>query len=169
MEHYKVRAESPADEAAIARVTLEAFSGAEHASGTEQLIVDALRAAGELAVSLVAEAEGQIVGHVAVSPVRISTGAPSWYGLGPVSVLPQWQHRGIGTELCRQALQRLRASGAEGVVVLGDPDFYGRLGFRAEPGLVYPGVPARYFQALCWQGALPEGVVSYSAAFDASA
>lgn len=147
MEHYKVRAESPADEAAIARVTLEAFSGAEHANGTEQLIVDALRAAGELAVSLVAEAEGQIVGHVVVSPVRISTGAPSWYGLGPVSVLPRWQHRRIGTELCRQALQRLRASGAAGVVVLGGSGLLWPAGFpgRARPGVsrcacaVFPG------------------------------
>ncbi len=76
-----IRNETPNDAAAIEAVTAAAFLEAPHTSHTEQFIVAALRAAGALSVSLVAEAEGAVVGHVAVSPVTISDGAIGWYGL----------------------------------------------------------------------------------------
>lgn len=129
----------------------------------------ALRKAGQLAVSLVAEDAGAIVGHVAVSPVTISSGAAGWYGLGPISVAPAQQGRGIGTQLMQQALAALRERGAAGCVVLGDPGYYARFGFRAESSLVLPGVPAEYFQALLLDGVLPAGIVSYHEAFSAQA
>jgi len=148
---------------------MAAFRHAEHASGTEHHIVAALRAAGQLVVSLVALEGGQVVGHVAVSPVTISDGSAGWYGVGPVSVMPAWQGRGLGTLLMTRALEALRALGAAGCVVLGEPGYYGRFGFRSEPGLVLPGVPVRYFQAVTLQGATPSGQVAYHAAFEATA
>jgi len=143
-----IRPEAPGDEPAIEAVTVAAFRDAPHTSHSEQFIVAALRRAGALAVSLVAVDEGRVIGHVAVSPVTVSDGAPGWYDLGPISVLPARQGQGVGSRLLESALDALRARGAAGCVLLGDPAFYGRFGFRAEPGLVLPGVPPEYFQAL---------------------
>jgi len=162
-----IRNETPNDAAVIEGVTAAAFLNAPHTSHTEQFIVAALRAAGALCVSLVAEAEGNVVGHVAVSPVTISDGAVGWYGLGPISVLPAWQGRGVGAALMRAALEALREMGAAGCVVLGDPAFYGRFGFKAEPGLVLPDVPPEYFIAIRLGAVdLPCGVVTYHAGFE---
>ena len=166
MNGVAIRAERPGDAAAIEAVTVHAFATAEHASGTEQAIVAALRAAGALSLSLVAEHEGQVVGHIAFSPVSIGGADAGWFGLGPVSVDPAWQRRGIGAQLVQQGLARLRAAGARGCVLLGDPSYYGRFGFRADPALVYPGVPAQYFQALAFTGPMPSGVVAYHLAFE---
>lgn len=163
-----IRDELPTDDDAIEAVTTTAFGSAEHSSGTEHAIVRALRDAGQLAVSLVAEEDGRVVGHVAVSPVTISTGSTGWYGLGPVSVAPDRQGRRIGTTLITRALSELRASGAAGCVVLGEPAYYGRFGFRPEPRLVLPGVPPEYFQAIAFDGGLPAGEVAYHAWFEAT-
>lgn len=165
----RIRREILADIPAIRRVTEAAFRSAEHSSGTEQFIVSALRRSGQLAVSLVVEDDGQVLGHVAVSPVAISDGARDWYGLGPVSVLPDHQDKGLGTLLVSSALEELRALGASGCVVLGEPSYYSRFGFNAEPSLVLPGVPAEYFQAISFVGSLPSGTVSYHDSFAARA
>ncbi|HEX7863548.1 MAG TPA: N-acetyltransferase [Variovorax sp.] len=164
-----IRNEAPADAQAIEALTAVAFLAAEHSSHTEQFIVNALRRAGQLSVSLVAEDGGRIVGHVAISPVLISDGAQGWYGLGPISVAPQRQGQGIGSELMTKALAALHDVSAAGCVVLGDPAYYGRFGFAATPALAYPGVPPEYFQALPLAGPMPSGIVSYHAAFDATA
>lgn len=165
----RIRHEIPSDAAAIEAVTIAAFRSAEHSSGTEHFIVRALRNSGQLTVSLVAEADGRIVGHAAVSPVRITTGSPGWYGLGPVSVVPEQQGKRIGTMLITQALEELRTSGAAGCVVLGEPGYYSRFGFRTDPGLVLPGVPAEYFQVITFGGTSPAGEVAYHASFEATA
>lgn len=89
-----LRHETPADVGAIATLTAAAFLHAEHSSHTEQFIVNALRAAGALTLSLVAEHNGTPIGHASVSPVILSKGAAGWYGLAPVSVLPASQNRG---------------------------------------------------------------------------
>ncbi len=162
-----VRFETPADTAAIEAVTAAAFLNAAHTSHTEQFIVNALRKAGALFISLVAETDGKIVGHVAVSPVSISDGATDWFGLGPISVLPEHQGRGIGSLLMREALRVLRESGASGCVLLGEPEYYGRFGFRAEPQLVLTDVPPEYFQAISFGSPLPCGIVCYHDAFNA--
>lgn len=163
-----IRNETPADADAIEAVTAAAFLDAPHSSHTEQFIVNELRKAEQLTVSLVAEAEDLIVGHVAVSPVTISDGSSGWYGLGPISVMPAYQNRGIGSRLMEQALEALRGLGAAGCVVLGEPEYYRRFGFAAESALVLPGVPAEYFQAVRFRGRMPAGTVSYPEAFDAS-
>jgi putative acetyltransferase len=169
----QLRHETPDDVAAIEAVTIAAFAHAPHTSHTEQFIVRALRAANELTLSIVAEEYGQVIGHVALSPVTITDDhghrAESWYGLGPISVLPHRQRQGIGSRLMQQALADLRAMQAAGCVLLGDPAYYARFGFQAHAGLQLPGVPPSYFMALALRGAVPEGVAHYSNAFNAAA
>lgn len=164
-----LRAESAADAGGVDTLTEAAFRDAAHSSHTEQFIVGALRRAGQLAISLVAHDGGQLAGHVAVSPVTISDGSAHWYGLGPISVAPGRQREGIGSQLVRQALSELRASGAAGCVVLGDPHYYGRFGFAPAAGLVLPGVPPQYFQAIAFTPVFPHGTVAYHDAFNPQA
>lgn len=164
-----IRREEPSDAATIEAVTVAAFKNSAHSDHTEQFIVRELRNAGVLSVSLVAEDGGMVIGHVAVSPVTISTGTSGWYGLGPISVEPVKQGSGIGTQLMQAALGELRSIGAAGCVVLGEPGYYSRFGFVADPGLVLPGVPPGYFQAMAFNGSLPAGTVSHHDAFAAKA
>ena len=165
----EIRDETAADVAAIEAVTVAAFLHAPHTSHTEQFIVDTLRKAGQLTVSLVANVDGAVVGHVAISPVSISDGAAGWYGLGPISVAPEYQRRGIGSRLMREALRALREHGASGCVLLGEPGYYSRFGFRVDPNLSLPGVPPEYFQAISFGASHTRGIVSYHSAFNASA
>lgn len=163
-----LRPERDGDAAAIRAIVTAAFLGAEHSSGTEGAIVDALRASDMLTVSLVADEDGEIVGHVAFSPITIDGADLNWFGLGPVAVSPDHQRRGIGARLIEAGLAQLREAGAQGCVVLGDPGYYARFGFASAPTLTYPGVPAEYFQRLAFAGAAPTGTVAYSACFDAA-
>lgn len=165
----QLRTELPADAPAIEAVTVAAFEHAPHTAHTEQFIVRALRTRGHLAISIVAVEGEQIVGHVAVSPVTIGGQAGRWYGLGPISVAPQWQGQGIGSRLMEQALAELRGRQAGGCVVLGDPAYYTRFGFQVEAGLVLADVPPEYFMAIALAGAMPAGTVLYSEAFNATA
>ncbi|HET7203390.1 MAG TPA: N-acetyltransferase [Steroidobacteraceae bacterium] len=162
-----IRPERPEDAEGIEAVTVAAFLDAAHTSHTEQFIVRELRRAGHLTVSLVADFRGRVIGHVAISPVTISDGTRDWFGLGPVSVSPEHQRRGLGSRLVREGLARLKALGGRGCVLVGEPAYYGRFGFRAEPGLVLPGVPSQYFQAVCLAGPMPAGTVTFDAAFEA--
>ena len=164
-----IRSERPGEALAIERLTVEAFRAAPHSSGTESFIVQALRDANRLSISLVAEDDEGIVGHVALSPVSISDGARNWFGLGPISVLPARQGQGIGSQVMVHALAELRRRGAAGCVLLGDPGYYGRFGFKAEAALVLPGVPPQYFQALAFGSSMPSGTVAYDEAFNAPA
>lgn len=143
-----IRPELPGDAGAIADVVTRAFAVAEHASGTEVQIVDRLRSTGKLTISLVAVIGERIAGYAAVSPVSVSDGSKGWYGLGPVAVSPELHRQGLGSRLIAETLARLTEIGASGCVVLGDPAFYGRFGFRANGQLLYPGVPGEYFQAI---------------------
>lgn len=161
----RIRKENTSDATAIEAVTVAAFKDAAHTEHTEQFIVRELRNSGALSVSLVAEDNGAIIGHVAVSPVTISDGAEEWYGLGPISVAPERQGGGVGGQLMEHALSELRSRGASGCVVLGDPGYYSRFGFVVEPSLTLPGVPAEYFQVIAFNGSLPAGTVAYHDAF----
>jgi predicted N-acetyltransferase YhbS len=149
----------------IAAITSAAFGLATQSGGNEAAIVDALREAGALTVSLVAEEQGRVVGHVAFSPVRVDGAEGRWFGLGPVSVLPERQRAGIGSALIRAGLERLRASGADGCVVLGDPAYYARFGFVSDPAVTYGGGASDHFRRLVFAGAAPVGDVAYHPAF----
>lgn len=161
----EIREESAGDAAQIHRVTEQAFLGVPHTEYTEQFIVEALRTSGALTISQIAIENKEIIGHVAISPVIISDSAAGWFGLGPISVLPEFQGQGVGSKLMRSSLAALKAMGTAGCVVLGDPGYYGRFGFKVVDGLVYPGVPAEYFQALSFDGKFPHGEVAYHEAF----
>lgn len=162
-----IREEQAGDAEQIAEVIACAFRNAPHTSHQEQFIVASLRESRTLALSLVAEVGGEIVGHVALSPVRISDGAANWYGLGPVAVVPAYQRQGLGSRLVEKALDAIEEKGAAGCVVLGEPGYYGRFGFKVEPGLILPEVPPEYFQALSFRGEPARGEVSFHAAFSA--
>jgi len=160
-----IRKENASDISAIYKVTEEAFKDVECSDKTEPLIVSALRKAGVLTISLVAEEYGSVVGHVAVSPVSISDGTEGWYGLGPISVLPKFQGRGVGTALIKAALSTLKEMGALGCVVLGEPDYYRRFGYEVNSKLIFSGVPAEYFMSQSFSSGFPKGEVVYHASF----
>lgn len=161
-----IRDEQPGDAALIRKLVGEAFADAAHSSGTEGKIVDALREAGALAVSLVAIEDADIVGHVAISPVSTG-GAVGWFGLGPVAVVPERQRGGIGSALIEETLARLRQRRAAGCVVLGDPHFYRKFGFSHDPKVTFAGAPPEYFLVLDFGNGRPSGSVEYHPAFDA--
>jgi len=164
-----IRLETPNDSQSINEVTVAAFLDAPHTDHTEPFIVKSLRDSCELRISLVAENSTGIIGHVALSAVAISDGSIGWFGLGPLSVLPDEQGKGIGSKLVLAALEELKKLNASGCVLLGDPDYYRRFGFKAIDGLVFTGVQAEYFQALLFQGTYPKGAVTYHASFSAQA
>ena len=160
-----IRNETISDIAAINEVTIAAFKNLAISNQTEQYIINALRKAKALTVSLVAEIDGQVVGHIAFSPVTISDGAADWYGLGPVSVLPEHQKNGIGKFLISEGLSLLKKLDGQGCVLVGHPDYYKRLGFRNIPELVYEGVPQEVFFALPFTEKVPKGIVVFHEGF----
>jgi len=162
-----IRNETHDDICAITEVTIAAFKTLEISNHTEQFIIEALRAAKALTVSLVAEMDGRVIGHIAFSPVTISAGTPNWYGLGPVSVLPEYQRQGIGKALIREGLSRLKDINAQGCCLVGHPDYYRKLGFTNIPELVHEGVPPEVFFALSFDGYPPQGTVTFHKGFKA--
>jgi putative acetyltransferase len=163
-----VRNETDADVDSITEVTVEAFKTLEISDHTEQFIIAALRAAKALTLSLVAEVEGCVVGHIAFSPVTISDGTPHWYGLGPVSVLPEYQKKGIGKALIREGLSRLKELDARGCCLVGHPQYYRKFGFENAAGLFHEGVPPEAFFALSFDGRIPHGKVTFHEGFRAN-
>jgi putative acetyltransferase len=142
-----------------------AFKTLDISNHTEQFIIGALRAAEALTVSLVAELDGRVIGHIAFSPVTISDGTQNWYGLGPVSVLPEFQRQGVGKALIQEGISRLKNMSAAGCCVVGHPDYYGRVGFRNVSGLGIEGVPNDVFFALSFDGHTPQGKVTFHEGF----
>ncbi|MFO1038332.1 MAG: N-acetyltransferase [Geminicoccaceae bacterium] len=164
-----IRPERPADIAAIARITEAAFTGHPYSRGTEALIVDGLRRDGALSLSLVAVLGDEVVGHVAFSPAGIADGSQGWQALGPVSVAPASQRRGIGSALVRAGLDEIRKRGAAGCVLVGEPAFYERFGFRSDPSLTMDGVPQEYVLALRLTDDGAAGAITHHPAFHVEA
>lgn len=165
--HTTIRPERPTDVAAIAEVTREAFHSHMHSVQTEHFIIAALRTSNVLSISLVAEVNGQVVGHVAFSPVKVSDGSQGWYGLGPLAVKPEFQGQGLGQALVRAGLAALRELGSQGCVLVGSPKFYERFGFQNRKDLVFEGLPQEYFLALPLGEKSARGQVTYHEAFNA--
>ena len=163
-----IRNETAADVDAIAEVTIAAFKTLEISHHTEQFIIAALRAANALTLSLVAEVDGCIVGHIAFSPVTMSDGTQNWYGLGPVAVLPEYQRQGIGKALIQEGLARLKEMNAQGCCLVGHPEYYRKFGFENVPELVLEGVPQEVFFALSFDGHIPQGSVTFHDGFMAA-
>jgi len=162
-----IRNEKRDDICAITVVTIEAFKTLAISNHTEHFIIEGLRAAKALAVSLVAEMDGQVIGHIAFSPITISDGTPNWYGLGPVSVLPEHQRKGTGKALIEEGLSRLKDMNARGCCLVGHPDYYRKFGFKNVSGLAHAGVPPEVFFALSFDGHTPQGTVAFHEGFKA--
>jgi len=163
-----IRSETGDDITTISEVTAAAFKTLPISNHTEQFIIAALRVTKALTISLVAELDGRVVGHIAFSPVTISDGCPNWYGLGPVAVLPEYQRQGIGTALMQDGLSRLKGLNAQGCCLVGHPEYYRRFGFRNIPGLLCEGVPQEVFFGMSFDGHTPQGVVEFHEGFKAS-
>lgn len=166
MSSLDIRPEAACDLDGIREVNVEAFRDHPISRQTEHLIVDALREAGSLEVSLVAVGEGRVIGHIALSKARVGDMSSGWFLLGPLAVLPDLQGQGIGSALVESALAELRSMAADGCVLVGDPDYYRRFGFSTFPGLTHEGVPDQYVLALPFTEFAPRGGISAHSAFE---
>jgi predicted N-acetyltransferase YhbS len=160
-----IRGEKPSDIEVINKVTKVAFADHPLSQQTAHFIIRDLRDAGALAISLVTEVDGRVVGHIAFSPVTISDGTTNWYGLGPVSVLPDYQGRRIGTALVNNGLALLKSMGSKGCALVGLPTYYHRFGFKNHPQLIHEGIPQEVFVAKSLVGRVPGGMVEFHQAF----
>jgi putative acetyltransferase len=161
-----IREEAARDRAQIRAVNESAFKRPDEAD-----LVDRLRAEGVVLVSLVAEVDGEIAGHILFTRMTIEakSGSVEAVALAPMAVLPRNQRQGIGSELVRQGLGRLRAMEERIVIVVGHPDYYPRFGFSCDKAssLASP-FPREVLMALeLVPGSLTgiEGPVRYAAAF----
>jgi putative acetyltransferase len=162
-----IRDQSEADFAAVHELVIAAFETLPVACGREQFVMDALWMTGAATVALVAEDGGEIVGQAAFSKVTVGGQDVGWHGCGPVSVLPKRHKQGIGSALIQAGLERLRALGSKGCVVVGDSNYYPRFGFANTPKMFEPGVPPEVFMAILFDGPMPKGEVKFDEAFEA--
>jgi len=163
-----IRKETVADIEAITEVTIAAFKTLPISNQTEHFIIKALRSADVLTISLVAEIDEGVVGHIAFSPVTISDGTKDWYGLGPISVLPEYQKQGIGKSLVNEGLSLLKELGGQGCALVGDPNYYKQFGFRNYPDLVHEGIPQEVFLAFPFNEKVPQGTIEFHESFSAT-
>ena len=162
-----IRPETIEDIEAIFSLTTEAFKSKSFSDGSESGIIDKLRSDGDLKLSLVAVDQSEVVGHAAFSPVTIENVDDNWFGLGPISVLPNRQRTGIGTRLINEGFRLLKKQKAKGIVLVGDPDYYGKFGFAGDGRLTYGELPTRLVQWVSITGDMPNGELKYCRAFGA--
>jgi len=106
-----------------------------------------------------------LAGHVAFSPVTVAGDTGGWYGLGPISVWPELQRKGIGSALIHEGLRNLKELGALGCALIGNPDYYCQFGFVSDGNLQYKGVPDEHVQWLSFNAQHPVGQLVFNAAF----
>lgn len=164
-----IRPERPDDAEAIRSVTYEAFRDMPFADGDEHELVGVLRQSGALAVSLVADLDGWIVGHIAISPATCDDGSIGWYALGPVSVVPAYQRLGIGSALINEAMLQIEMLGARGCILTGDPNYYTRFGFEPAPALAPANQPPQYFMIKIIRPGVPQCPFRFNKAFHGAA
>jgi len=160
-----IRPEEPRDYPAIYDLTKRAFAPMPFAAGDEQELVNVLRDAGALSLSLVAEQDGEIIGHIALSPAAHESGEEDWFVLGPISVEPALQRKGVGGALIAEAKAWMKANKARGCVLVGDPSYYPRHGFLPACAHAPANEPPEYFMVLARDGAIPTGRFGFHSAF----
>jgi putative acetyltransferase len=161
-----IREECASDDLAINDLTIRAFKPMSYSDGTEAQIIRLLRQSGHLTLSLVAEEDGAIIGHVAFSPITIDGAHDGWFGLGPIAVEPTRQRSGIGRALILKGLEALKGRGAVGVALIGDPIVYSRVGFESDGLLSYRDIDRRFVQRLVFSGPIPNGELRFADAFE---
>lgn len=162
-----IQVERPQDEESIRRLNVIAFDGRNE----EADLVDALRTAGDLVLSLVARDDDRVVGHIAFSRVTIdaATGPAGGVALAPVAVQPELHGRGIGRKLIQTGLRLLSEQGESVVLVVGNPAYYAKFGFSMEEAESFPcDYSGPHFMALVWgdPAPIPTGPVIYPEAFE---
>jgi putative acetyltransferase len=162
-----IRKEKSTDAEAISKITIAAFENHPISRQTEHFIINSLRSAGVLTLSMVAEIDSQIAGHIAFSPIAISDGTTDWYGMGPVSVLPDHQKKGIGKALINEGLSLLRGMKGQGCALVGPPEYYKKFGFKNCPEMIHEGIPQEVFLVLPFTEKMPKGIVTFHEAFKA--
>lgn len=160
-----IRNEVSADVAAVAELTKAAYADHFYSEEAGPSILEDLRSADALVLSLVAELKGKIVGHLAVSSVTISDGSLNWYGLGPLSVAPEYQGYKVATTLVHHGLATLRGKGAQGCALIGLPAFFARFGFFNHGALRHDGVPREVYVRKLVDGDWPRGEISFHQAY----
>jgi putative acetyltransferase len=160
-----IRQEHPEDFADIRDVTQRAFTPMPFYDGHDQDLPERFRKAGELQLSLVAVLEDKVVGHVALTKATHESQEQGWFALGPIAVEPEWQRKGIGTALIAQARNWLQSQKAKGCILMGDPGYYTRHGFKVMPDHCPVGEPSEYFMALQLDGPVPKGRFAFSRLF----
>lgn len=175
MAKINLRTEQPGDHKAVFDLIQSAFQSAEYSDHSEHFLVDRLRASKAFIpdLSIVAETDGIIVGHILLTKIKINDEGNSYpsLALAPVSVLPQYQGLGIGGKLIQEAHDVARRLGHTSVVLLGHKDYYPRFGYKQAStfGISLPfEVPAENCMAIeLVDGALENvsGIVEYAAAF----
>lgn len=161
-----IRKEKREDICAITSVIDIAFTNHPHSTNNESKIVNLLRDTNKLELSLVATDNGEVVGHVGFSRIYVNSCDYGWFGLAPLSVHPNYQGCGIGETLVKRGIEELQGSGAKGCVLLGNPEYYCKFGFKRDENLILPGVPQSYFLTLPFNDFTPQGNASFDRAFD---
>lgn len=162
-----IRHETEADFQKIYELTKAAFAPMSFSQGDEPELINKLRNCGALALSLVAQndSKGEIIGHVALSPVTHSNSDTLWFGLGPISVAPEHQRSGIGTKLIAAAKEWLLEQGAEGCILVGNPNYYSRHGFVLSPEHCPLKEPKEFFMVWCETKEIPIGNFAFHNVF----
>jgi putative acetyltransferase len=163
MSMMSIRAATPGDRAAIRLVEEHAFGQKAEAG-----LVDALVDNGDAVIELLAEDDGQVVGHILFSRIFVATGGRNFpaVALAPLAVEPSVHGAGIGGALIREAHIRLRDAGETLSVVLGDPAYYGRFGYAHERAKNFESdYQCEALQALAWADAPHAGKLVYAPAF----
>lgn len=164
----EIRTETPGDASQITEVINRAFEGKWYAEGDEADLVVRLRALDDLAISLVAVCEGQVIGQIAFSPAELDGCFTGWFGLGPVAVHPDYQGWGVGSALMLAGFKELTELDAKGCILVGDPNFYGRFGFVLAPDNCPDDQPREYFMVKTLRAEVPVGQFAFHPAFNTS-
>jgi putative acetyltransferase len=162
---YTIRPEYSDEAPAIRAMVMRAFKGHPYSDGDEADVIERLRADGELVLSLVAVEGDRIIGQITYSRAILMNGEEGWYVLGPVAVDPRHQGKGIGRALIETGEAAIKAGGAKGLTVLGDPKIYSRFGFDTNTAMWLEGDLAWAFQVKSFGAPIPACEQRYVRAF----
>ena len=161
----EIRKERSTDYGVIHAITEVAFREMPFSDGDEQDVIDRLRSAKALTLSLVAVIEEKVVGHIAFSPAKAGDDSCPWFALGPVSVLPDLQRQGVGSALIESGLGQIEDLDALGCILTGNPEYYRRFGFALSPKNVPPNEPEEFFMLKLFKATQVSGPISFHKAF----